>query len=206
MERPELLLVRHGETDSNLEARYAGWNDDRLNARGREQTFSLAARLRPFRVRRVYTSPVRRAVETAEFLSAEIGADVRTVHDLREIEVGPWKDLTEGEVKARWPAEYAEWKAAAHRFSLEGRESLLDVQRRALDAVDRIAHAELSEPERPVVVVTHLALIRVLWLAALSEPLSRYQEIEVKNGDLRAIRWLGRGRVAIAGLAPPGPA
>lgn len=143
----------------------------------------------------MYTSPVRRAVETAEIIAGELEARVRTVHDLREIEVGPWKGLTEDEVIAAWPTEYATWRDAPHRLELKGREPLSDVQERALDALDQMAHEELSAPDAPTLVVSHLAVLRVLWLAATGRGLEDYQAVEASHCEVVSVRWLGRGSI-----------
>ena len=65
-----LLLVRHGETDWNAAGRIQGCTDTPLNARGRAQALALAGRLRDERPQRLYTSPLRRARETAASRSA----------------------------------------------------------------------------------------------------------------------------------------
>jgi len=197
-------LTRHGETDSNRAQRYAGWSDDRLNQRGVAQAAGLAERLSGEGIDRVFTSPVRRAVETAQILAGRMNSDVFTVHGLHEIELGPWKGLTEGEVSERWPDEYQEWKTSPDTLDLGGREPLADVRKRALDAVDQIAHARLSDRDTPAVVVSHLAVIRVLWLHARSRPLSEYQDVRCPNATVFPVRWLRRGNLETAGPAPVG--
>lgn len=194
-ETPVFYLVRHGETDANVARRFAGWSDDHLNHRGRAQCADLAHRLAGEGIEDVYTSPVRRAVETAEILADALGARVRTVHDLREIEVGPWKGLTEDEVIAEWPAEHAAWRDAPHRLELRGREPISEVQERALDALDQMAHEELSAPDAPTLVVSHLAVLRVLWLAATGRGLEDYQGVAAPHCEVLAVRWLGRGSI-----------
>jgi probable phosphoglycerate mutase len=194
-ETPVFYLVRHGETDANVARRFAGWSDDRLNERGRQQCVELGSRLAGVGIEAVYTSPVRRTVESAEILAAELGAGVRTLHDLREIDVGPWKGLTAEEVAARWPAEYSAWLGAPHRFGLKGREALSDVQERALDALDQMAHAQLTAPDAPALVVSHLAVLRVLWLAATGRGLEEYHGVTASHCEVLPVRWTGRAMI-----------
>jgi broad specificity phosphatase PhoE len=204
-ETPVFYLLRHGETDANVARRFAGWSDDHLNDRGRQQCVDLADRLAGEGIEAVYTSPVRRAVETAEILAGQLGARVRTVHDLREIDVGPWKGLTEDEVVAAWPTEYAAWRDAPHRLQLSGREALSDVQGRALEALDQMAHARLSASEAPVLVVSHLAALRVLWLAATGRALAEYQDVAAPHCEVLPVRWLGRGTIEPGNMRGPAP-
>lgn len=204
-ETPVFYLVRHGETDANVARRFAGWSDDRLNARGRRQCAELGARLVGVGIEAVYTSPVRRTVESAEIVAALLGAPVRTVHDLREIDVGPWKGFTAEEVAAEWPAEYSDWLEAPHRLALEGREALSGVQERALEALDQMAHARLSAPDAPALVVSHLAVLRVLWLAATGRGLEEYHEVTASHCEILSVRWVGRATIEPCPMDEPAP-
>ncbi|MFQ5678138.1 MAG: histidine phosphatase family protein [Gemmatimonadota bacterium] len=195
-ETPLLYLVRHAQTDANVERRYAGWSDDSLNETGRGQARALGDRLASHGIRHVYSSPVRRAVETAELLADAWEAEVRTVHDLHEIEIGPWRGFTEAEVEKGWPGDYRRWREEPAAFRLEGRESLAGLAERAVQALDQIGHAQLAADEAPAVIVSHLALIRVLWLTARNAPLAEYHRVAAPHCEVFALRWLGRGRLA----------
>ncbi|MFQ5690858.1 MAG: histidine phosphatase family protein [Gemmatimonadota bacterium] len=203
-ETPLLYLVRHGQTDSNVARVYSGWNDDSLNETGRSQVHALATRLAPEGVERIFASPVRRAVETAQSLARRLGATVRTVHDLHEIEIGPWKGLGEEEIARLRPDEYRRWRQHPERFHLEGRESLTALQERALGAVDRISRSLLVAEDRPAIVVTHVAVIRALWLAATGRGLAAYHEIGVPHCAPFPVRWLRPGKLEAVG-PPPEP-
>lgn len=205
-ETPLLYVLRHGETESNAARRFAGWSDDPVNETGRKQAEALAERLAPEGVRHVFSSPVRRATETARVLTDRLDATVRTVHDLHEIDVGPWKGLTHEEVEERWPEAYARWKEDPAGFELDGREALERVRDRALSALNQIGRSLMGEDDASAAVVTHLALIRVLWLTATGGALSDYHEVEGPFCEPFPIRWLGRGRIEAAGPAPEPPA
>ncbi len=202
---PLLYVIRHGETNANLAGRFAGWSDDRLNERGRSQCAELAASLEGEGVDALFTSPVRRAVETAGILAASLAAPVRTVHDLREIELGPWKGMTEEEVSRDRLAEYEEWRHTPHTLELPGRESLAALRERSLAALGRVAHERAERPDVPALVVTHLAVIRVLWLTAGGRPLAEYHSITGPHCRPFPIRCSTEGRVERAGPAPASP-
>lgn len=91
-----LLLVRHGETDLNVAARMQSASDPRLNARGRRQAEALRERLADERIEAVFASDRRRALETAEILSAPHGLPVTADARLVEQEYGEWEG-------ASWP-------------------------------------------------------------------------------------------------------
>ncbi len=183
-EPPTLVLIRHGETESNRNRRFAGWSDEHLTAEGREGVVRLARSL-GLRGGRLYRSPVRRAIET--------------------IELGEWTGLTESEVAERWPSAYRQWLERPDQLEIPGRERLEEVRERAVDAIDQIGKAELSEDGAPVVVITHLALIRVLWLTANDRPLAEYHSVTAAHDELYTLLWEGRGRLSPVdgGSRPP---
>ena len=104
-----ILLARHGETDWNREGRFQGWADPPLNATGRAQAVDLSVALMPEALAAVYSSPLRRAYETAAVVAASHGLEPVTVDALREVDVGSWSGLTRAEIEERFPQQYARW-------------------------------------------------------------------------------------------------
>ncbi len=98
-----LLLVRHGETDWNRDGRVQGHSDVPLNETGRDQARSLAVALATERVDAVYSSDLRRALDTAAEVANGFGLDVRARHELREKHFGTWEGLTREEIVTRFP-------------------------------------------------------------------------------------------------------
>jgi len=104
-----ILLARHGETDWNREGRFQGWADPPLNATGCAQAVELSVELMAEDLAAVYSSPLRRAYETAEVVAASRGLEPVTVDALREVDVGSWSGLTRAEIELRFPDQYARW-------------------------------------------------------------------------------------------------
>lgn len=104
-----ILLARHGETDWNREGRFQGWADPPLNATGRAQAVDLSVALMAEELADVYSSPLRRAYETAEVVAATRGLEPVPVAALREVDVGSWSGLTRAEIERRFPEQYASW-------------------------------------------------------------------------------------------------
>ena len=111
-----ILLARHGETEWNREGRFQGHADPPLNATGRAQAAELAAGLKGVELAAVYSSPLRRALETAELVAAEHGLEPVAVDALREVDVGFWEGLTRPEVEARFPEQLARWLEEFSKF------------------------------------------------------------------------------------------
>ena len=150
-----LLLVRHGETDWNLERRYQGHLDSPLNDAGRAQAGAVAEELAAEPVDAVYSSDLGRARATAEVIAARLGLPVQDDPGLREVDVGSWAGLTRDEVAQRFG------EGTTHDG--ESREEHRD---RIVAAVRRIA---ARHPDGCVVLVSHGGSIRALERAVTGE-------------------------------------
>jgi broad specificity phosphatase PhoE len=156
-----LLLARHGETDWNRDSRFQGQADPPLNERGRAQAAELAELVAGDAVGAVYSSPLRRAYETAEIVAARLRLPVVPLEGLREIDVGEWQGLTRSEVERRYPEAFARWLEFDTGWQ-EG-ESYEALGERVLAALRRIAEAH---PGDRVVAVTHGGPLRAVFAAA----------------------------------------
>jgi len=149
--------VRHGETDDNAAARFQGRLDTQLNDRGREQSRALAQRLRGEGLRALYTSPLRRARETARIVGDALGLEAVVDERLSEADTGDWTGLLTSEIVARAAGEYARWRAADPTFRLPGGESVAEQSERMAAALADVARGPL-----PALVVTHGGSIRAV--------------------------------------------
>jgi broad specificity phosphatase PhoE len=165
-----IVLVRHGETDWNRERRYQGHADTPLNDEGRRQALELADALRDEALSTVYTSPLRRASETAQIVADELGLEAHALEALREIDVGDWQGLTVDEVQVRYPEQLQE---AWHSGWPNG-ETHAELDARVLPALLEIGR---RHPGERVLGVTHAGPIRTALAAArgLSREESRAQ-------------------------------
>jgi broad specificity phosphatase PhoE len=154
-----IVLVRHGETDWNRERRFQGHADTPLNEAGRAQAAELAELLREERLSAVYTSPLRRANETAQIVAARLGLRASELDPLREIDVGDWQGLTVDEVRTRFP-ELAE--VAWHAGWPKG-ETYDELAARVVPALYELARQHAGER---VLGITHAGPIRAALAAA----------------------------------------
>ncbi len=147
----EILLVRHAETDWNVQRRVQGHSDTPLNETGRDQARALADELAGEEIEAVYSSDLLRAHETARIVADRLGLDVVASRDLRERDFGTWEGLTDEEIFARYPE--------AHNGSWGDAETREEMTRRVLEALERIAEAH---PEGRVLVVSHGGPVRAV--------------------------------------------
>jgi broad specificity phosphatase PhoE len=155
-----IVLVRHGETDWNRERRFQGHADTLLNDAGRAQAADLADSLTSERLDVVYTSPLRRACETAAIIAARLRLDVRPLDALREIHVGDWEGLTIEEVRRRYPeSASADWHSG-----WPGGETYEELSARVLPALVSLAR---EHPNERILAVTHAGPVRAALAAAM---------------------------------------
>lgn len=202
VEAPAVYLIRHGQTRSNLMGLYAGRSREGLTPTGRQQVRHLAEQLTGLGLSEIWTSEITRAVETADLLAGLLGLPARLELGLNEMGMGPWEGLSEKEVAATFPAAYQLWENRPDLLSLNGRERLQDVAIRVSEVV-----ARASAATHGVLLVSHVAPIRVAVLGALGLPLGWYRRLRVANADcfeLRVksheVRRLGKGRSLVPEL------
>ena len=156
-----ILLARHGETDWNRENRFQGHADPPLNETGRAQAADLAGALANEPLAAVYSSPLRRAFETAQIVGAPHGLEPVPVDALREVDVGSWQGLTRAEIEERFPEQFARW--LDYEQGWDDGESYDEMGRRVLAALLELAATH--EGER-ILAVSHGGPVRAAYAVA----------------------------------------
>ena len=139
------FLVRHGETDWNVEGRAQGQMHVPLNDRGLVQAEAIAARLRPMRFTAVYASDLRRVTQTAELIMRGRDVPLVTLPALRERGFGEWEGLTFTEMEARFPERYAALFSGDDTSAAPGGESERQLYERVAAGVDRLLEAHSGD-------------------------------------------------------------
>ncbi|HXF71328.1 MAG TPA: histidine phosphatase family protein [Actinomycetota bacterium] len=154
-----VFVVRHGRTAWNAGERFRGRSDLPLDERGLAEAARAAARLARERPAVLATSPLRRAVQTAEVIAAACGLEP-VVHDgLTDLDHGAWTGLSPAEAEARDPEAFARFRAAPLEARPPGGEELRSVLARTRRALEEIM---AEHPEAPIAVVSHEVPIRLL--------------------------------------------
>ena len=191
-----LWLVRHGQTDWNVQGRWQGQTPDAppLNATGLAQAEAVAEQLAAqasqdgLAFAAIYSSDLLRARQTAEVIARRLGLPVQLDARLREVHLGVWEGMLGDEVALRYVAELeARWRDPVHSRPPQG-ESVYEVAARVGQAFDAIAHAH---PDQHVVVVSHgLALAAGLCLAE-GRPLAEVFTRIPDHAAAQVVRWWG---------------
>ena len=142
-----------------MAGRFCGHSDPELNERGRQQLAGVVDRLSEYAIRRIYTSDLRRARQTAEAITSHFGIGFEVRPGLREIHFGLWEGHSWSEIEACDPVLAKSWAERYPNSTAPGGESLQQFERRV-----RAESAFLfaAATECPIAVVAHAGFMRVL--------------------------------------------
>lgn len=203
-----VYFVRHGETDYNRHGIVQGRGiDSSLNRTGLAQADTLATRLAAVPFDALYTSTQRRARQTAEAVARHhAGVPLQARPELEEMDWGIYEGQPHSpETAAAFEAIYGHWARGIFDVPIDGGESILDVQRRAMSAMDDVLE---QHPGDTVLVVSHGRLLRVLLASVLDGyGLLRMHDIKHANTSVNQLCWRGGSVEAVllnctAHLAP----
>jgi probable phosphoglycerate mutase len=154
----ELIFIRHGETQWNIEGRVMGQLDSPLSRRGEKQALAIARRLSRIQIAALYSSDLGRALQTANAIANKFNIAVRLDKSLRERNMGVFQGLTREEKKAQYAQVWKESKAIGADYIIPGGgESLNQRLARSIEVMNRLAD---DHPNETIVVVSHDGILR----------------------------------------------
>jgi probable phosphoglycerate mutase len=177
-------LLRHGETEWNAENRFCGSTDVPLSEAGRRQAKSLAERLNSIPFEALYSSPLKRALETARVISASVGLQPIPDARLVELDYGQWEGKTLAEIMENDPKTFRAWDANPAQVAPPGGESGLEAQQRVVSFLDFLA---AKHPQGDVLVVLHKTVCRLAICHVLGMSPSEYRRRLVLNNAALSI-------------------
>jgi broad specificity phosphatase PhoE len=179
-------LARHGETKWNAENRICGRSDVPLSEAGRRQAKRLAERLKPISFDALYSSPLKRAIDTARFISERIGLEPVVDDRLVELDYGQWEGKTLEEIMKNDVNTLRAWEADPGEVAPPGGESGLAAQQRVVHFLDSLA---ARHPKGQVAVVFHKTVCRLAICHVLGMSPSDYRrKLIMENAALSIIQ------------------
>jgi broad specificity phosphatase PhoE len=188
----ELILARHGETVWNVEKIYRGRTDVNLDEMGIKQAELLGKYLSSWAIEAIYSSPLKRALDTANIIARYQKVGVHIAEGLIDFDYGEWQSLPEQEAKKLYPALHNEWHNNPHKVKMPGGESLEDVRRRAIEVVNDV----LSKYQSSVVLVSHRVVNKVLICSLLGLDNSHFWSIKQDVGGITIFDYVD-GRLVL---------
>lgn len=169
----KLILARHGETEWNVEKVFRGRADVNLNDVGIKQADLLGKHLCHWKLEAIYSSPVKRALDTANIVAHYMEVAVCIAEGLTDFDFGEWQSLSEKEVKRLYPALLDEWHSNPDKVRMPSGENLDDVTKRTAEVVDEV----LSRHHGNVLLVSHRVVLKVLICSLLGLDNSHFWNI-----------------------------
>jgi broad specificity phosphatase PhoE len=177
-----VILVRHGQTDENVSGRISGQGPVPLNTRGQEQARLVAEALASLGVNHIFSSPLVRARQTAEFLAARLQKSIGEIPDLREVGYGDWEGKTFNEMRTH-PVAHQVFHDPINATFPNG-ESLLEVQQRGIQVIEWVRN---TYPQAIVTLVSHGDVIRTALAHYLGMPFNEYRRLDLDNGAISVL-------------------
>jgi alpha-ribazole phosphatase len=176
----DIILVRHGETEWNVGEIFRGRIDIDLNETGRKQAELLGKYLSDSKIEAVYSSPLKRALNTAQTIARHHHLEVQIASGLNDLDFGQWQGLSLQEVTEKYKELYTEWANHPERVKLPGGETLGQVRERAIKVVDEV----IARHKDTVALVSHRVVNKVLICALLGLDDSHFWNIRLDTCGL----------------------
>src|SRR2546426_2121594 len=182
-----ILLVRHGETDWNRQGGCQGATDLELNETGVRQAEKIAAYLTKEEIRAVYSSNLKRAIQTADVICRSHGLVVTIEDSFRDLHHGKLEGLTLPEIQTAFPDFIQKWRQAPAELLIPGGERLIDVAGRTGEGMNRIVQCHRSDAT--LVVVSHNFPILAVLCLITGIHLDRYRSFHIDPCNVSHIRY-----------------
>jgi broad specificity phosphatase PhoE len=168
----EIVLVRHAQTALNRDGRIRGRMDPPLDDYGLAQARETARHVaRRWQVCAVYSSPLRRAKQTARAIAEAQGLEAHPIKGLLDLDFGEWNGLSVAEARSQYPNLHRAWNEKPHTVCFPRGEGLVDVQRRVVHGISDIVSEHGDET---VCMVGHSVVNRVIVCTVLGISLEAF--------------------------------
>ncbi len=187
----KIILVRHGETDWNQERRIQGSGSDRpLSEKGKRQAESIGSRLEQERIQAIYSSPLQRALNTAQAIARHHQLEVQIEPSLNEIYAGELEGISLKKIGSFLSKLVSRERGYESIHRVYGGESLTEVQQRVWSTIQRLAD---KHGDGAIVVVSHYFVTLSIICSVLNLPLSEMGRLRVNTGSISTITFDERG-------------
>jgi broad specificity phosphatase PhoE len=181
----KIYVVRHGETQWNREEVFRGTKDMPLNDNGKQQAQRVGDYFSKKHIDRIISSPLCRAIQTAESVSGATGIKIEIVKEFKDINFGIWEGLALREVEERFPLDFGIWKASPEKLRIERGETLAVVRARISAGLANIS----CDSEDTAVIVTHRVICKILVLYALGLGNDHFWDMKYDPGSISLLEY-----------------
>jgi broad specificity phosphatase PhoE len=181
-----IWLIRHGQTEWNKKSIFRGHKDIPLSKSGRLEALLAARWLKNRGIHIVYSSPLKRASETASIIAQECNSHVQTLDALLDINFGKWEGKTFEWVRTHDPDNYDVYKKFPHQCKFPGGESIPDCFSRVFHAFSDAA-SKNENKRLNTAFVTHRVILKLILIGSLELPLSSFWKIQLDTCSISVL-------------------
>ena len=183
-----IIMVRHGQSESNVLKTFTGQLDAPLTQIGQQQARLMAEYLDKYHVDKIYASSLQRAVDTADAIAKRQNCSMVACDAIKEIYSGCWQGLTFDEIAEKYPQTYQVWRTDIGNATPEGGETCAQIY----DRVTTFFQKLLTESEETVCLVCHAIPIRMMESYIKGSSVAAAQEISwVPNASVTVYEFDG---------------
>lgn len=187
----KIFLVRHGLTDQNQQRRYCGLTDVSLSSRGIHQAGLVAGELAKENFASIFTSPLKRALTTANQIAQAHGISPETLTGLTEIDFGSWEGLTFDEIQKTYPDRLNDWFKKPDTFTFPQGESVADFRKRVLASMETILDRQGDS-----LIVAHGGSLRIMICHLCRWSMDNIHSFELEPASLTILKHYDESTVA----------
>jgi len=180
-DRTLLYIIRHGETQWNIEGRWQGHLDSPLTPKGIKQAQAVATTLTRYEFSTIYTSDLGRAFHTAEIIAAETKKPLVSDRRLREWNLGIFQGMTKAEMQHQHADAFNAYQSADKDFVMPGGESVRQSCERGINCLTELAREHTGDS---IVIVTHGGILNGVFRHAVGLPLNVPRTFKLSNASL----------------------
>jgi len=188
-DRTIIIIIRHGECKGNIEGLFRGRSDFPLNEVGLSQARQVAKAIKIFQPTRVFTSPLLRAVQTAQAVRQECIIGIEEREGLNNIMLGPWEGQPKNCIAEKYPEEWKIWLKEPEKLNIPGIEPLDVVQKRAKRELEDIIKHHWGET---IVLVSHRAVLKPLVASCLGIKKPYFWRIHIDTASYSILHYQKR--------------
>jgi broad specificity phosphatase PhoE len=181
-----VYLVRHGTTDWNREEIFRGRLDCKLNETGQAEARALAEYFRDIRLQAIYSSPLSRAMETAQAVAEAKALQVVPHPEFIDIDFGEWQGLPLKEVREKYSELYRLWRERPEAIHFPGGENLARVRARAGEGLQKVVR---ENPDKTALILSHRVVTKVLICTVLGLDDSHFWHIKQDTTAVNCIEY-----------------
>lgn len=168
-----IYIIRHAKSIANENGLFGGITDYELSSEGLEQAEKLAIRLKDYEFDSIYSSPLKRAIQTIKPTSIIKNKNINIVDNLKEINVGTWENVLRDDLRKQYPYENEYIDKTEYYCNMIGQEETIDVADRMLNTIQELA---INNIGKSIIIVSHLVAIRAFLCKILNIPFEQTKE------------------------------